>query len=156
MLSPFFNIPKYTDMRAIFTTGGVSRFSTCFRKKNGKLVNVSFEPPVLNGVVGRATFSTSDTELIELIKKSQYFGTAIFLVKEFDTTPTPVEAPKAKNYRDLCTDQENIIEEPNVVDIPTAQNWCQSTHGEVFSARKADTIQAEAAKKFNTVFPNWK
>lgn len=143
-------------MRAIFTTGGVARFSTCFRKKNGRLVTVSFEPPILNGVIGRATFSTSDEELINLIKKSKHFGSVIFLVKEFDTTPAEVETPKVKSYREMCSDAENIIEVVDVVDINTAQNWCQSTHGEVFSARRADTIQAEAAKKYNTVFPNWK
>lgn len=143
-------------MGAIFTTGGVARFSTRFRKKNGRLVTVRFEPPVLNGIVGRATYTTSDEELINLIKKSKHFGSVIFLVKEFDTTPAEVETPKAKSYREMCSDAENIIEVVDVVDINTAQNWCQSTHGEVFSARRADTIQAEAAKKYNTVFPNWK
>ena len=142
-------------MRAIFTTGGVTRLSTCFRKKNGKLVTVSFEPPILNGVVGKATFSTSDEELIGLIKKSRLFGSAIFLLKEIETATTVQETPVIKDYRTLCSDTNEIVEVPTVVDIATAQNWLQSTHSAVFSARKAETIKAEAAKKYNTVFPNW-
>ena len=144
-------------MTAIFYNGGNHRLSTCFKKSNGQLVTVTFEPPVLNGIVGRATFSTSDNELIELIKKSRLFGSTIFLLSEFEEVKAaPVEEETSKNYRDLCADPDNIIEEASVVDIATAQNWCQRTHGKVFSARKAETIQVEAAKQYNTVFPNWR
>lgn len=144
-------------MSAIFYNGGKHRLSTCFKKANGSLVTVTFEPPVLNGIVGRATFTTSDEELISLIKNSRLFNTTIFLLKEWEeVVETPKAETKEKDYKSLCTDPENIVEVASVVDINTAQNWCQSTHGEVFSARKAETIQAEAAKKYNTVFPNWK
>lgn len=145
-------------MNAIFYNGGKHRFSTCFKKADGTLVSVTFDPPVLNGIVGRATYSTSDEELIALIKNSRHFGSTIFLLSEWDNTPTdtPAEDNQPKDYKSLCADADNIIEEPSVVDISTAQNWCQRTHSAVFSARKADTIKAEAAKKYNTIFPNWK
>ena len=143
-------------MNAIFYNGGNHRFSTCFKKADGTLVTVTFEPPVLNGVVGRATYTTSDDELIALIKKSRHFGNTIFLLQEWQTETTTAEEPAENDYKSLCNDPDNIVEEMSVVDIATAQNWCQRTHGAVFSARKAETIKVEAAKKYNTIFPNWK
>lgn len=143
-------------MNAIFYNGGNHRFSTCFKKADGTLVTVTFEPPVLNGIVGRATYTTSDDELIALIKKSRHFGNTIFLLQEWQTETTTAEEPAENDYKSLCNDPDNIVEEMSVVDIATAQNWCQRTHSAVFSARKAETIKVEAAKKYNTIFPNWK
>lgn len=144
-------------MSATFYNGGKHRLSTCFKKSNGSLVTVTFDPPVLNGIVGRATFTTSDEELISLIKNSRHYNSTIFLLKEWeDVAQTKNIDDAPKDYKSLCADPDNIVEVASVVDVATAQNWCQSTHGEVFSARKADTIKTEAAKKFNTIFPNWK
>lgn len=143
-------------MNAIFYNGGNHRFSTCFKKADGTLVTVTFEPPVLNGIVGRATYTTSDDELIALIKKSRYFNNTIFLLQEWEPVEATTAEDSAENdYKSLCNDPDNIVEEMSVVDIATAQNWCQRTHGAVFSARKAETIKVEAAKKYNTIFPNW-
>ena len=144
-------------MTASFYNGGNHRLTLCFKKSNGQIVSVTFDPPVLNGIVGRATYTTSDEELIELIKNSRHYNSTIFLLKEWEeVVETPNTDDAVKDYKSLCTDADNIIEEPSVVDIATAQNWCQRTHGKVFSARKVDTIKAEAAKQFNTIFPNWK
>lgn len=151
-------IKKSKPMNAIFYNGGKHRLSVCFKKANGSLVTITFDPPVLNGIVGRATYSTSDEELISLIKNSRHFNSTIFLLSEWEeAVPTETEDREntAKDYTALCTDAENIIEEPSVVDVATAQNWLQSTHSAVFTARKAETIKIEAAKKYNTIFPNW-
>ena len=71
-------------MSATFYNGGKHRLSTCFKKSNGSLVTVTFDPPVLNGIVGRATFTTSDEELISLIKNSRHYNSTIFLLKEWE------------------------------------------------------------------------
>ncbi len=47
-----------------------------------------------------------------------------------------------------------IEEIAEVTSVATAVHWLQSTHSAVWSSRKAEDIKAEAASKYNTLFPN--
>ena len=144
-------------MTATFTTGGTTRLTTTVRRANGNLEVIDFAAPILYGNVGKARFITSDKELIALLKAHSSFGSLFVLEREEgdkeEAVVTTTE-PKEIDYRDLCADKENIVVEPSVTDLATAQNWCQRVHGTVFRARKSDTIKAEAAEKYNTIFPN--
>ena len=143
-------------MSATFVTGGTQCLTTTIRRDNGRLVIINFEAPILFGNVGVARYITSDKEVIEKLKQHGSFGSLFYLQSETNDTPEEItEQPKVVDYKELCKDKENIVEELSVVDLATAQNWCQRTHGTVFRARKAETIKQEAAEKFNTVFPNF-
>lgn len=143
-------------MSATFTTGGASRLTTTIRRANGRLEVINFEAPILYGNVGKSRYITSDKEVIERLKKHPSFGSLFYL--EHETEPEVAKAPEPTgitDYNTLCKDADNIIEEFSVVDVATAQNWCQRVHGTVFRGRKVETIKAEAAEKYNTVFPNF-
>ena len=143
-------------MSATFVTGGTQRLTTTIRRTNGRLEIINFEAPILFGNVGVARYITSDKEVIEKLKQHRSFGSLFYLQSETEEAPQlDSKQTKELDYRDLCKDKENIVEELSVVDVATAQNWCQRTHGTVFKARKAETIKAEAAEKYNTVFPNF-
>lgn len=123
--------------------------------KSGR-VRVNFTPVVMFGNTSHARYTTNDKEIIEHLKKHKHFNSFFFLEREDNVEVAPAEnSPAIVDYRDLCKDKENIVEELSVVDLATAQNWCQRTHGSVFKARKAETIKTEAAEKYNTVFPNF-
>lgn len=143
-------------MSATFATGGTQRLTITVRRANDRLEIINFEAPILFGNVGVAKYTTSDKEVISLLKKHNSFGSLFYLEKETEPTPTTAaEQPKVVDYKELCKDKENIVEELSVVDLATAQNWCQRTHATVFRARKAETIKQEAAEKYNTIFPNF-
>ena len=143
-------------MSAIFTTGGASRLTTTIRRANGRLEVINFEAPILYGNVGKPRYITSDKEVIERLKQHPSFGSLFFLEKESEPVIAKVEEPtNGTDYTSLCKDTDNIIKELSVVDVATAQNWCQRVHGTVFRGRKAESIKAEAAEKYNTVFPNF-
>lgn len=143
-------------MTAVFTTGGDTSLTVTIRRANGRLEIVNFEAPILFGNVGKSKYTTSDKEIAECLKKHPSFGSLFYLESEVvPEEATAVEDDGVTDYRAMCANQEGIVEELSVVDVATAQNWCQRVHGAVFRGRKADTIKAEAAQKYNTVFPNF-
>lgn len=144
-------------MSAVFTTGTNQGLQLLLCLKSGK-VRVNFAPVVMFGNTFQARYTTCDKEIIDALKAHKYFNSFFFLEKEdieVEAEAPSVEQPNVVDYRELCKDKENIVEELSVVDLATAQNWCQRTHGTVFRARKAETIKQEAAEKYNTIFPNF-
>ena len=141
----------------VFTTK--TKQGLVFSVKVGqRKVRVRFTVSTLFGNVGLAQFYTSDVELIEAMKKLPFYNERFFIeCEQVDNANNPTneeQGSKEIDYRSLCKDSENIVEELSVVDVATAQNWCQRTHGTVFKARKAETIKTEAAEKYNALFPN--
>ena len=143
-------------MSAVFTTRTNQGLQLLLCLKSGK-VRVNFTPVVMFGNTSHARYTTNDKEIIEHLKKHKHFNSFFFLEREDNEVEVaPAEnSPVAVDYKELCKDKENIVEELSVVDLATAQNWCQRTHGTVFRARKAETIKQEAAEKYNTIFPNF-
>ena len=143
--------------RAIFTTGNSTSLFFTVRLADKRTVSVEFEAPMLFGNKGKAVFSTINTELIEKLKNHPLFGSAFFLQSEEAEPAIVVEEDNAEvDYTTLCDPNKPINVIDSVTNVAQAQSWVQMLHGTVFSARKAETIKAEAAKKFNAVFPNWK
>ena len=143
-------------MSATFITGGVTSLTTTVKRADGSLVIIDFKAPILFGNVGKSRYTTSDKEVIECLKKHPSFGSLFYLEKETEPKVEKVVEPTGVvDYRTLCKNPDNIVEEFSVVDVATAQNWCQRVHGAVFRGRKAETIKTEAAEKYNTVFPNF-
>ena len=144
-------------MIVTFTTNRRAKL-LIFPKVGDKTIKVRFTPPALFGNVGKAEFTTSDKALIKAMKADSMFGVEYFVKEEIADEGTPIaeEAKKETDYYALCDSTKEIFHEDSVVDIATAQNWLQREHGTVFKARKAETIKEEAAKVYNTVFPNFK
>lgn len=143
----------------IFTTYRKARL-VVFPKVGDNYVKVRFNPIALFGNVGDAEFVTSDKVLIEALKAHESFGHDFFVKEEtIEPTETPVVAEPTKkevDYRDLCDATKPIIEEESVVDVATANNWCQREHSTIFKGKRSDSIKNEAATTYNTIFPNWK
>ena len=122
-------------------------------------MKVVFTAPALFGNVGKAEFTTTDKDLIAAMKASPMFGVEYFIKKEIADEVTPIaEEPTKKevDYRELCDSTKPIIEEESVVDVATANNWCQREHSTIFKGKRSDSIKNEAATTYNTIFPNWK
>ena len=147
-------------MSAIFSTR-TNQGLQLLIKVGGGYERVYFSPIFMFGNTSHATYTTCDKEVIEALKNHKHFNSFFFLEHEdieevVERNPMQgVNEPKGVDYRALCPNQDAIIEELSVVDLATAQNWCQRTHGAVFRARKAETIKQEAAEKYNTLFPNF-
>lgn len=145
-------------MIATFTTNRRAKL-LIFPKVGDKSIKVRFTPPALFGNVGKAEYTTADKALIKAMKEHPMFNVEFFVKEEIadEVTPIAEETKEVEtDYYALCDVNKMIFQEDSVVDIKTAQNWLQREHSAVFKARKAETIKEEAAKVYNTVFPNWK
>ena len=143
----------------IFTTYRKARL-VIFPKVGDRFIKVRFNPTALFGNVGDAEYVANDKALVEALKAHPSFGVDFF-VKEEHNEPTETaiaEEPTKKevDYRELCDSTKPIIEEESVVDVATANNWCQREHSTIFKGKRSDSIKNEAATTYNTIFPNWK
>lgn len=142
----------------IFTTYRKAKL-IIFVKVGEKIMKVKFAPPALFGNVGKAEFVANDKALVEALKADPMFNVEYFVKEEYnEPTEKPVAEPTKKevDYRDLCDATKPIIEEESVVDVATANNWCQREHSTIFKGKRSDSIKNEAATTYNTIFPNWK
>lgn len=143
----------------IFTTNRKAKL-IIFVKVGERIVKVKFAPPALFGNVGKAEYVANDKALVDALKADPMFNVEYFVKAEYnEPTETPVVAEPTKkevDYRDLCDATKPIIEEESVVDVATANNWCQREHSTIFKGKRSDSIKNEAATTYNTIFPNWK
>jgi hypothetical protein len=143
----------------IFTTYRQAKL-VVFVKVGDRFVKVRFTPPALFGNVGKAEYTASDKALVEALKSHPSFGIDFFVKEEFadveEATVVAEPTKKEVDYRDLCDATKPIIEEESVVDVATANNWCQREHSTIFKGKRSDSIKNEAATTYNTIFPNWK
>ena len=142
----------------IFTTYRKARL-VIFPKVGDRFIKVRFNPTALFGNVGDAEYVANDKALVEALKADSMFGVEYFVKEEIADEETPIaEEPTKKevDYRELCDSTKPIIEEESVVDVATANNWCQREHSTIFKGKRSDSIKNEAATTYNTIFPNWK
>lgn len=129
-------------------------------KVNGRTRWVTFTFPVLYGNRGISTFSTNDPNLIEALKKHKEFG-SLFYIKSSDMEEAVANgnAPKTegsvKAIEDELTDPENAIVVDSVTTKGMAIAYVQGMYNEGFTATTVEEMKREAARKWNTVFPNW-
>lgn len=117
---------------------------------------VEFLPAVYFGRIENATFSTNDPDIIEALKKNPDFGSLISIREqkqhaEIEETPTAAPTPES-----VLANPDSVVYEESVTSAATATLWLQKTHGEVFSSSKVADMKIEVARKYNTIFPNWK
>ena len=142
-------------MRTVFTTGGSSRLQLYVITSDGRGETVRFEPPVLFGNVGKSTYATCDDKIAQAIKQHPYFGSIVFLKSEESDSEKPAKQnDEPINYEAMCNSDKPIVVVEEVTSVATATHWLQSNHSAVWSSRKVESIKAEAAAKYNTIFPN--
>lgn len=135
-----------------------NRKYTTFIHTSKGMVRVCFEPVVMWGRIDNSIFATGDEEVIEGLKQHREYG-ALFYIHEAGketVTAKKVEEGPSTDPRTYLNDPSIAIEEPSVTSVATAALWLQKTHGEVFNATKAVEVKIEAARRFNTLFPNWR
>ena len=125
--------------------------------ESGERVPVRFEPVVLFGRVEPSIYTTARDEVAEKIMARHDFGSTIYLREEVAEPETKVEEPKSEidKLKALLPDPNNATYEPSVTSVQTANHWLQMMHKSVFVAKNPAAVKIEAAKKFNTIFPNW-
>lgn len=134
-----------------------NRKYTTFVATTSGSVRVTFEPVVLWGRIENSTFGTVDEEVIEALKRHRDYGALFYISEEGkEDAPKVIETPAEGDVYSYLADPTNPILEESVTSAATANLWVQKTHGETFSAAKVADIKVEAARRFNTLFPNWK
>lgn len=116
---------------------------------------VEFLPAVYFGHIENATYSTNNPEIIEALKKSTDFGSLISIREQTEDVKI-AETPTVATPESSLSNPAEAIYEDSVTSAATATLWLQKTHGEVFSSSKVADMKIEAARKYNTIFPNWK
>lgn len=116
---------------------------------------VEFLPAVYFGHIENATYSTNNPEIIEALKKSTDFGSLISIREQTEDVKV-AETPIVATPESSLSNPAEAIYEDSVTSAATATLWLQKTHGEVFSSSKVADMKIEAARKYNTIFPNWK
>lgn len=130
------------------------KYVTIVETKKGSVV-VEFLPAVYFGHIENATYSTNNPEIIEALKKSTDFGSLISIREQTEDVKV-AETPIATTPESSLSNPAEAIYEDSVTSAATATLWLQKTHGEVFSSSKVADMKIEAARKYNTIFPNWK
>ena len=130
------------------------KYVTIVETKKGSVV-VEFSPAVYFGHIENATYSTNNPEIIEALKKSTDFGSLISICEQTEDVKV-AETPIVATPESSLSNPAEAIYEDSVTSAATATLWLQKTHGEVFSSSKVADMKIEAARKYNTIFPNWK
>lgn len=141
----------------IFKLHSNRKYTTFVSTSHGE-VCVRFEPVVMWGRVDDSIYGTNDEEVIEGLKAHPLYGSLIYIAEEGieQDAPKVIETPAEGDVYSYLADPTNPILEESVTSAATANLWVQKTHGETFSATKVADIKVEAARRFNTLFPNWK
>ena len=117
---------------------------------------MEFLPAVYFGHIENATFSTNDPEIIEALKKSPDFGSLISIREQTEDVKAAEPPIVANTPESSLLNPAEAVYEDSVTSAATAALWLQKAHGEVFSSSKVADMKVEAARKYNTIFPNWK
>ena len=129
-------------------------------KVNGRNIYVKFESSPVFGKMTDSTFSTSDEEVAEALKKHPRYKD-VFVLKKGTATANSGNANADTENDDkvdltaLLSDKDNAVNAEAVTSANTAKAWLQAEQGKTFDATKALDIKKEAAGKYNTLFPNW-
>ena len=131
------------------------KYRTSVRLRDGRLEAIRFEPEVYFGGIGQSTYTTSDPEVIEALKKHYAYGTTFWEKEppaEADTS-APNDIPV--DLEALLPDPDNAIREETVTSVASARAWLQANLDYVIPAgMKKDDIKIEAAKR-NVLFIQW-
>lgn len=133
-----------------------NRKYTTFVSTTTGLVAVEFRPVIMFGRVDNSIYATNNSEVIEALKKHREYGSMFYIKEEGKETTAEVKSTASITPENSLSNPTEAIYEDSVTSAATATLWLQKTHGEVFESTKVADMKIEAAKKYNTIFPNWK
>lgn len=93
------------------------KYRTSVRLRDGRMEAIRFEPEVYFGGIGESTYTTSDPEVIEALKKHYAYGTT-FWEKE-PTAEADTSAPNdiPVDLEALLPDPDNAIREETITSV---------------------------------------
>lgn len=134
------------------------KYRTHVRCTDGRLEPIRFEPEVYFGGVGESTYTTSDPEIIEALRKHPAYNVTFWEKVENPVDTTTEETPSdnpATDLEELLSDPATATREETVTSVAAARAWLQANLDYVVPAgMKKDDIKIEAAKR-NVLFINW-
>ncbi len=119
-------------------------------------VAVEFRPIIMFGRVDNSIYATNNSEVIEGLKKHREYGSMFYIKEVGKETDGEVKSVAPITPESSLSNPAETIYEDSVTSAATATLWLQKTHGEVFASSKVADMKIEAARKYNTLFPNWK
>jgi hypothetical protein len=109
--------------------------------------------------MGKACFTTSDTELIEAMKADPKFNTFYFVKEEImdEVIEEYATIVKGKAIEDELADPDTAIHNETVTTKQMAIAFIQGTFDESFSQpnMSVDEMKREAARRWNVIFDKW-
>lgn len=134
------------------------KYRTSVRCTDGRLEPVRFEPEAYFGGVGESTYTTSDQNIIEALRKHPAYNVFFWEKAASPATAATQETPSSSTVTDLETllpDPATVTHEETVTSAAAARAWLQANLEVVVPAgMKKDEIKIEAAKR-NVLFINW-
>lgn len=145
-------------MITTFTTHGIQQLTLLFRVGE-RMHTVVFTVPVVYGNMGKACYTTSDTELIKAMKADPKFDVFYFVKEEImdEVIEEYATIVKGKTIEDELADPENAVRNDTVTSKQMAIAFIQGTFGEAFSqpSMSVEDMKREAARRWNVVFEKW-
>lgn len=141
-------------MTTVFTTRNSMTLTICLNVKD-RMRMVTFAPPVFFGNVYESTFTTSNDDVIEALKKHSSFGVKFFVKKEILSPTTTNSKPTVKSIEDELKDPETAVYDETVTTKGMAVAYIQGNYDDVFTATTVEEMKREAAQKWNVIFKNW-
>lgn len=112
-------------------------------------------PPVFFGIAYESTYSTSDKDIIEALKRHPDFNVIFFVKTEDADAPKVVETTKPKTIEDELRDPETAVYDETVTTKTMAVAYIQGMFDENFTSTTVEDMKREAARKWNVIFKNW-
>lgn len=142
---------------AVFKVDNNKKYRTSVRLADGTLEAIRFEQAAYYGGVDESTYTTSNAEIIEALRKHPAFGVTMFLKQETNApeqTNDPNDEPL--DLETLLTDPATAVRDETVTSIAKATTWLQANLDYIVPKNMAkEDIKTEAAKR-NVIFVNWK
>lgn len=156
------------NIHATFTTRSKKRYYTSVILPDGREVPIRFEPVLHNQQdTGSSMFSTSNSRVIEALKKHPYFGERFFLKSQ---TGCDTPAPKQKNPYDNGTQTNDdgsdggsagdgntgLTQVPGITNKQNALEWLEANKGvKMKVTESAEAVKAVALEN-GVEFTDWK
>ena len=142
-------------MITTFTTHGIHQLTLLF-PVNGSMRTAVFTVPCVYGNMGKACFTTSDAELIKVMKADPKFGVFYFVKEEIlDAQEEIVAETSVKTIEDELRDPATAVYDETVTTKGMAVAYIQGNYDGVFTATTVEEMKREAARKWNVIFKNW-
>lgn len=140
---------------AVFRVLNNKKYRTSVRLPDGVLQPIRFEQAAYYGGVDESLYTTSNSQIIEALKRHPAFEVTVFLKEEepaaLDTCDTETEI----DLESLLPDQDNAIREETVTSAAKAATWLQANLDYIVpKSMTKEEIQVEAAKR-GVLFINW-